>query len=61
MKKTTLTYDAAMSELQAILDALQQQTISIDDMIVKSKRAAELITFCKEKLRSIENETKELF
>ena len=54
MKK--ITYEAALSELQHIAQILQNEAISLDDLNEKSRRAAELLTFCKEKLRSVENE-----
>lgn len=52
--KDTLSYKAALAELQAIVAALQSGEIKIDELAEKSKRAAELVDFCKTKLRSIE-------
>jgi exodeoxyribonuclease VII small subunit len=49
-----MTYDSAIQELQEIVDALQDQRISIDDMEEKIARATELIRFCRTKLRTTE-------
>ena len=51
-----LNYDKAFAELNQILDDLQTDTISIDEIAKKSKRATELLDFCRKKLRTIENE-----
>lgn len=54
MKK--ITYDKAYAELTTILNDLQSGELSIDDLSKSSKRAKELLLFCKERLRSIEHE-----
>ncbi|MEY4904360.1 MAG: exodeoxyribonuclease small subunit [Bacteroidota bacterium] len=54
MKK--ITYESALSELQVIAQTLQNETVSLDDLNEKSRRAAELLAFCKEKLRTVETE-----
>lgn len=56
-----LTYDQAMEELQAIVRELQEQAVNMDDLSDKVKRAADLLTYCREKLRSTEKETEGLF
>jgi exodeoxyribonuclease VII small subunit len=56
MKKEKMTYEAAYAELQQIVAALQSDSISIDDLSEKVKRAGKLVAFCQEKLRTIENE-----
>jgi exodeoxyribonuclease VII small subunit len=56
MKKEKMTYEAAYAELQQIVSALQNDSVSIDDLSEKVKRAAELVAFCQEKLRTIETE-----
>lgn len=59
MKK--LTYEAALKELQEIVDALQENTMGIDELSAQMQRAAELIGFCREKLRRTEEEIQGLF
>ena len=54
-----LTYDKAFAELNKILEELQSEDISIDKLALKSKRANELLAFCKDKLREIEKEVNE--
>jgi exodeoxyribonuclease VII small subunit len=54
MKK--ITYESALSELQSIAQTLQNETVSLDELNDKSRRAAELLAFCKEKLRTVEAE-----
>ncbi len=54
MKK--ITYEAALSELQTIAQSLQNEAINLDELNEKSRRAAELLAFCKEKLRTVEKE-----
>lgn len=60
MHTDTLTYDTALRELQNIVNALQEDALGIDELSTQVKRAAVLIQFCKEKLRSTEEEVKGL-
>jgi exodeoxyribonuclease VII small subunit len=50
------TYESAFKELQQIASDIENETISVDVLAEKVKRAAELITFCQNKLRSTEIE-----
>lgn len=59
MKK--LTYEAALNELKTIIQELQEGSTSMDELAEKSKRAKELIQYCKEKLRGTEEVVKDLF
>ena len=56
MAKKELTYESAFQELKLILARLEGQEVSIDQIAIDIKRAAELVTFCKEKLRKTEAE-----
>ena len=61
-RKTKLSsYEKAMQELQGIVDQLQEETIGIDDLSEKVQRAAELIKYCKEKLRSTDSDIQNIF
>jgi exodeoxyribonuclease VII small subunit len=42
-----LTYTAAFDELQQIVADMEDGEITVDDLAVKVKRAAELIKICK--------------
>jgi exodeoxyribonuclease VII small subunit len=52
----TLSYEAAYKELAAIAREIEQETVPVDVLAQKVKRASELITFCQTKLRSTEVE-----
>jgi exodeoxyribonuclease VII small subunit len=58
---TQLTYEMALKELQEIVAQLQDDAIGMDELSEKIKRSAELINFCREKLRTVEGEVKGLF
>ncbi|MCW5923953.1 MAG: exodeoxyribonuclease VII small subunit [Saprospiraceae bacterium] len=51
-----LTYASAFAELQQIVRDLQDETVGIDELTAKIARAAELIRFCRERLRMTEEE-----
>ncbi|KFF11967.1 exodeoxyribonuclease VII small subunit [Flavobacterium hydatis] len=58
--KETLTYEAAYGELAAIAKEIENETISVDVLAIKVKRASELITFCQTKLKSTESEVNKI-
>lgn len=51
-----MTYESAYRELQAIATEIESESVSVDVLADKVKRAAELITFCQTKLRNTEAE-----
>ena len=51
-----MTYTAAFEELQQIVADMEDGEITVDDLAVKVKRAAELIKICKLKLTSTEED-----
>ena len=53
-----LTYTQAMQELDAIVAKMQSENCDIDALSQMTKRAAELIKFCKEKLFTTDQEVK---
>ena len=55
-----MTYERAYEELEAIMQELQEDRISVDELTTKVKRAAELITFCNDMLRSTETEVNKI-
>ena len=55
------SYEEAMIELQDIVRDIQEETVNMDDLSNKVKRSAELIQYCKEKLRSTEEEIEKTF
>lgn len=58
--KETLTYETAYAELAAIAKEIENETISVDVLATKVKRASELITFCQTKLKSTESEVNKI-
>lgn len=60
MTKTTTSYQQAYSEIQIILEEIENGNISIDELSEKVKRASELIGICKSKLRSTEEDVQNI-
>jgi exodeoxyribonuclease VII small subunit len=60
-QKPKLTYESALQELQAIVSNLQEEAVSMDDLSEKVQRAAELLKFCREKLRETEEKVEGMF
>lgn len=50
------TYESAFRELQQIAREIEHETVSVDLLAEKVKRASELIAFCQNKLRATESE-----
>lgn len=59
MKKSK-SYNEAFMELQNLVRAMENTEISVDDLSVKIKEAISLLTICKEKLNSSEEEINQL-
>jgi exodeoxyribonuclease VII small subunit len=53
--KNDLTYQQALEELVALQEEMENNQIPIDKLDVTVQRAVELLTYCKEKLRKIED------
>lgn len=49
-----LTYEAAVSELEAIVTALQRDDIGVDELAAKVARGAALVEVCRARLRTAE-------
>ncbi len=58
--KHELTYEQAYAELTGIIKELEDETISVDKLTLRVKRAMELIRYCREKLLLTEKEINEL-
>tara|TARA_B100001105_G_C21956278_1_gene258735 strand:+ start:232 stop:450 length:219 start_codon:yes stop_codon:yes gene_type:complete len=52
----TQTYEEAYKELTEIAGEIENDTISVDQLAQKVKRASELIKICQSKLREAETE-----
>lgn len=54
--KNELTYTAAFEELKEIVDQLENDSVSVDELTEKMKRATELMKICRDKLTKTEEE-----
>ena len=50
------TYSAAFEELKEIVDQLEHDNISVDELTEKMKRATVLLKICRDKLTKTEEE-----
>ncbi|MBO4621811.1 MAG: exodeoxyribonuclease VII small subunit [Paludibacteraceae bacterium] len=51
-----LTYTAAFEELKEIVDQLENDSVSVDELTEKMKRATVLMKICRDKLTKTEEE-----
>lgn len=54
--KTNQTYEKAYSELEKLVEQIEDDKIQLDALADKVRQAKELISFCETKLRNIEKE-----
>ncbi|MBO6081202.1 MAG: exodeoxyribonuclease VII small subunit [Bacteroidales bacterium] len=55
-KQEEITYTAAFEELKEIVDQLENDNISVDELTEKMKRATVLMKICRDKLTKTEEE-----
>jgi len=53
-------YEEAYAELATIAKDIENESVSVDVLAEKVKRASELITFCQTKLKSTESEVNKI-
>lgn len=53
-------YKEALEELESIVGEIENETVDVDVLAEKVKRAAFLIKYCKAKLKTTENEVKKI-
>lgn len=58
--ETNLTYEAAYNELAQIAKEIENETVSVDVLAEKVKRASFLIDLCQAKLRATETEVNKI-
>lgn len=51
-----MTYEKAYNELKVLADEIETESVSVDVLAEKVKRASFLIGFCQDKLRATEKE-----
>ena len=54
------TYKEAVEEIEAIVEEIENESVDVDALTDKVKRAAFLIRFCKENLRKTDQEVKKV-
>lgn len=57
---TQLTYSEAVKELEDIVQKMQSPDCSIDNLAKYTKRSAELLKICKDKLTATDQEVKKI-
>ena len=57
-EKKKLNYTKAISELEQIINEIETESIDVDVLMERVKRAAYLIKFCRGNLRTTEEEVK---
>ena len=56
----TFTYEEAYRELAAIAKEIESESVPVDVLAQKVRRASELITWCQAKLRTTESEVNKI-
>lgn len=54
------SYTKALSELEKILAELRSDSCDVDTLTAKTKRAVELLTFCRSRLTTTEEELRSI-
>ena len=58
--KDTLSYKAAIEELESIVGEIENESVDVDVLARKVKRATFLINLCRKKLKTTDNEIKRI-
>ncbi|MCZ2442195.1 MAG: exodeoxyribonuclease VII small subunit [Flavobacteriales bacterium] len=59
MSQINESYTRSLQELEEIVKQLEEGYITVDELAEKSKRASELITYCRQKLRQTQEEVEQ--
>ncbi len=60
MEKKKLSYKDAVTEIEDILEKLENEELDVDDLAAKVKRVSQLLKFCKDKLSGTEKEIRNI-
>lgn len=60
MSKKQLSYNEAIQEIEIIISKIENQELDIDELSINVKRVAELLNFCKLKLKNTEEEVQKI-
>jgi exodeoxyribonuclease VII small subunit len=58
--KLPLTYEEAYRELEQIAQEIEHETVSVDVLAEKVKRASDLISLCQTRLKATEGEVNKI-
>ena len=53
-------YEDAVAELDRLVSAMESGSLPLDELLQSYKRGAELLTFCRERLKAVEEQVKVL-
>ncbi|MEP7195839.1 MAG: exodeoxyribonuclease VII small subunit [Saprospiraceae bacterium] len=59
MKPNKLSYEDALNQLEEIIENLQKDTYSLDQINLAIGKAKELLKFCEESLKEVQNKISE--
>jgi len=54
------SYEAALQELEALVDSLESGQLPLDQLLTGYQRGAQLLKFCRDKLEAVETQIKVL-
>ena len=60
MAEQKMTYENALTEVEAIIKKMENNELDIDTLTEQLKRAQQLIKFCKDKLTKTDEEIKKI-
>ena len=60
MKKEDITYEAAMQQLEHLVNEFEQGNLEIDQLSAKLLEAQELLKYCKGRLLKVEKDVKKI-
>ncbi|HDZ61674.1 MAG TPA: exodeoxyribonuclease VII small subunit [Nitrospirae bacterium] len=60
MMKKNPSYKQAIDEIESIVNEIENETVDVDTLALKVKRAAYLIKLCREKLKTTDDEVKKI-
>ncbi|MBS3808407.1 MAG: exodeoxyribonuclease VII small subunit [Bacteroidales bacterium] len=60
MTNKQIKYGEAIQEIEQILGQIEQEELDVDDLTSKVQRVSELLTICRNKLRTTEQEVEKI-
>lgn len=58
--KKKITYSEAITEIEEILQQMEDEELDVDELAGKVKRVSELVRFCRNKLKITEEEVEKV-